>query len=124
MESDLARAKRHDPHPHLRGGGVYDHGYVLADERVADHTPGDGRPKHRLWRIRAGTENRHRHRGHRTPMSFAGQRHSGRHAGGGAVRDYLVNYAVSPGDRTVIVTNNDDAYQTAIALHQSGLRSR
>lgn len=34
--------------------GVYDHGYVLADEKVADHTPGDGRPKHRLWRIRAG----------------------------------------------------------------------
>ena len=25
--------------------GVYDHGYVLADERVADHTPEDGRPK-------------------------------------------------------------------------------
>ena len=41
---------------HIRttGAGVYDHGYVLADERVADHTPGDGRPKHRLWRIRAG----------------------------------------------------------------------
>ena len=34
--------------------GVYDHGYVLADEKVADHTPGDGRPKHRLWRISAG----------------------------------------------------------------------
>ncbi|NBO21535.1 MAG: FAD-dependent oxidoreductase, partial [Rhodobacteraceae bacterium] len=27
--------------------GVYDHGYVLADEKVADHTPGDGRPRHR-----------------------------------------------------------------------------
>ncbi|MBC7478404.1 MAG: (2Fe-2S)-binding protein, partial [Pseudorhodobacter sp.] len=32
--------------------GLYDHGYVLADEKVADHTPGDGRPKHRLGRIR------------------------------------------------------------------------
>jgi sarcosine oxidase subunit alpha len=24
-----------------------------------------------------------------------------------AVRDYVVNWAVSPGDRTVVVTNND-----------------
>ena len=30
--------------------GVYDHGYVLAEEKVADHTPGDGRPKKRLWK--------------------------------------------------------------------------
>jgi hypothetical protein len=43
----------HAPHPH-DGFGVYDHGYVLAYERIADHTPGDGRPKHRLWRIRTG----------------------------------------------------------------------
>jgi sarcosine oxidase, subunit alpha len=38
-----------------------------------------------------------------------------------AVRDYVVNWAVSPGDRTVIVTNNDDAYRTALALHEAGL---
>ncbi|RMD47439.1 MAG: sarcosine oxidase subunit alpha family protein, partial [Alphaproteobacteria bacterium] len=38
-----------------------------------------------------------------------------------AVRDYLVNWGVSIGDRTVIVTNNDDAYRTAIALHEAGL---
>ena len=33
-----------------------------------------------------------------------------------AVRDYVVNWGVSPGERTVVVTNNDDAYRTAIAL--------
>jgi sarcosine oxidase subunit alpha len=38
-----------------------------------------------------------------------------------AVRDYVVNYGVSPGDRTVVVTNNDDAYRTAIALKDAGL---
>ena len=38
-----------------------------------------------------------------------------------AVRDYVVNYAVSPGDRTVVVTNNDCAYQTALALKAAGL---
>ncbi len=101
------------------GAGVYDHGYVLAHERIADHTPGDGRPRHRLWRIRAGcvitaTGTIER------PLSFAGNDVPGVMLAS-AVRDYVVNYAVSPGDRTVIVTNNDDAYRTAIALHEAGL---
>ena len=38
-----------------------------------------------------------------------------------AVRDYLVNFGVSCGDRTVIVTNNDDAYRTAILMKNAGL---
>lgn len=99
--------------------GVYDHGYVLAEERVADHTPGDGRPKKRLWRIRAtrivaatGALER--------PLSFAGNDLPGVMLAG-AVRDYVINWAVSPGDRTVVVTNNDDAYRTAIALKEAGL---
>ena len=99
--------------------GVYDHGYVLADERVADHTPGDGRPKHRLWRIRAtriisatGAIER--------PLAFAGNDIPGVMLAS-AVRDYVMNWAVSPGDRTVVVTNNDDAYRTAIALKEAGL---
>ena len=101
------------------GAGVYDHGYVLAEEKIADTTPGDGRPKHRLWRIRAaqivtatGAIER--------PLSFAGNDIPGVMLAG-SVRDYVVNYAVSPGDRTVVVTNNDDAYRTAIALVQAGL---
>lgn len=99
--------------------GSYDHGYALADERVADHTPGDGRPRHRLWRIRAGriiaaTGALER------PLAFAGNDVPGVMLAS-AVRDYLVNHAVSPGDRTVVVTNNDDAYRTAIALRQAGL---
>ena len=99
--------------------GVYDHGYVLADERVADHTPGDGRPKHRLWRIRAETIVAATGAIER-PLSFAGNDIPGVMLAS-AVRDYVVNFAVSPGDRTVLVTNNDDAYQTAIALHEAGL---
>ena len=99
--------------------GVYDHGYLLAEDRVADHSPGDGRPKKRLWRIRAnrivaatGALER--------PLSFAGNDVPGVMLAS-AVRDYVVNWAVSPGDRTVIVTNNDDAYRTAIALKEAGL---
>ena len=101
------------------GFGVYDHGYVLADERVADHTPGDGRPKHRLWRIRAGkiiTATGAIER----PLSFAGNDIPGVMLAS-AVRDYVVNHAVSPGDRTVVVTNNDSAYATALALRAAGL---
>jgi sarcosine oxidase subunit alpha len=101
------------------GAGVYDHGYVLANERVADHTPGDGRPKQRLWRIRAGhiiTATGAIER----PLSFAGNDIPGVMLAA-SLRDYVVNYAVSPGDRTVVVTNNDDAYLTAIALVEAGL---
>ncbi|MCX8509479.1 MAG: sarcosine oxidase subunit alpha family protein [Rhodobacteraceae bacterium] len=99
--------------------GLYDHGYLLAYERIADHTPGDDRPRHRLWRIRAGhvvTATGAIER----PLSFAGNDIPGVMLAG-AVRDYLVNWAVSPGDRTVIVTNNDDAYRTALALVDAGL---
>ena len=38
-----------------------------------------------------------------------------------AVRDYVVNFGVSAGDRTVVVTNNDDAYRTALVLKDQGL---
>ncbi|WP_347833773.1 sarcosine oxidase subunit alpha family protein [uncultured Planktomarina sp.] len=102
-----------------QGSGVYDHGYALAYERIADHTPGDGRPRHRLWRVRCkqivtatGAIER--------PLSFAGNDIPGVMLAS-AVRDYVVNFAVSPGDRTVVVTNNDDAYRTALCLREAGL---
>jgi sarcosine oxidase subunit alpha len=101
------------------GAGVYDHGYVLAEEKIADHTPGDGRPKHRLWRIRAGRIVSATGAIER-PLSFAGNDIPGVMLAA-SVRDYVVNFAVSPGDRTVVVTNNDDAYRTAIALKEAGL---
>ena len=101
------------------GAGVYDHGYVLGYERLADHAPGDNGPRHRLWRIRAaqiitatGAIER--------PLSFAGNDIPGVMLAS-AVRDYVVNFGVSVGDRTVVVTNNDNAYLTAIALKHAGL---
>ena len=106
-------------HVRTTAAGVYDHGYVLADERVADHTPGDGRPKHRLWRIRAGQIVMATGAIER-PLSFAGNDIPGVMLAA-SLRDYVVNFGVSAGDRTVVVTNNDDAYRTAIALHRAGL---
>ena len=101
------------------GAGVYDHGYVLGYERVGDHQPEAQGPRHRLWRIRAaqivtatGAIER--------PLSFAGNDVPGVMLAS-AVRDYVVDFGVSVGDRTVVVTNNDDAYRTAITLKKVGL---
>ncbi|MGR3454966.1 sarcosine oxidase subunit alpha family protein [Pseudooceanicola sp.] len=101
------------------GAGVYDHGYVLAYERLTDHIGAGEGPRHRLWRVRAkqvvtatGALER--------PLSFAGNDVPGVMLAS-AVRDYVENWAVSPGDRTVVVTNNDDAYRTALVLKAAGL---
>jgi sarcosine oxidase, subunit alpha len=108
--------------PRTMGAGVHDHGYVLAYQRIADHAPGTDAPRHRLWRIRAartitatGALER--------PLSFAGNDIPGVMLAS-AMRDYLVNWAVVPGKRVVVVTNNDDAYRTAIALHDAGISVR
>jgi len=99
--------------------GVHDHGYVLGYQRIADHEPGASKPRHRLWRVRTaelvtatGAIER--------PLSFAGNDVPGVMLAS-AVRDYVVNWAVSPGRRVVVVTNNDDAYRTALALHAAGV---
>lgn len=101
------------------GAGIYDHGYALGYERVNDHQPDAEGPRHRLWRIRAsqiitatGAIER--------PISFAGNDIPGVMLAS-AVRDFAINYGVSIGDRTVVVTNNDDAYLTAIMLKNLGL---
>ena len=103
----------------MMGAGVYDHGYVLGYERVTDHQPGAQGPRHRLWRIRAGQVVTATGAIER-PLSFAGNDVPGVMLAS-AVRDYAVDYGVSIGDRTVVVTNNDDAYRTAITLKNLGL---
>jgi len=99
--------------------GVYDHGFVVAQEAVADHLPGADLPRHRLWRIRAGRIIAATGAIER-PLAFAGNDIPGVMLAS-AVRDYVVNFAVSPGERIVVVTNNDDAYRTALALLDAGL---
>ena len=101
------------------GAGVYDHGYALAYERLTDHAPDTDGPRQRLWRVRAkqivtatGAIER--------PLSFAANDLPGVLLSS-AVRDYVVNFGVSLGDRTVVVTNNDDAYRTAFILKKAGL---
>ncbi len=94
--------------------GVHDHGYLLAEERVETDAL-----RHRLWRVRvqrivAATGAIER------PLPFACNDVPGVMLAS-AMRDYLVNWGVAPGARTVVVTNNDDAYRTALALAEAGL---
>ena len=101
--------------------GLYDHGYALVYERVADHRPGQpGAPRHRLWRVRArrivvatGALER--------PLTFANNDLPGVMLAG-AVRDYIRLWGVLPGQRALVYGNNDDAYRTAIALNEAGAR--
>ena len=39
-----------------------------------------------------------------------------------AVRQYINYYGVKCGNNVVIFTNNDDAYETAISLHNKGVK--
>jgi len=119
LVSDLKSMDNVTMRTRTMGAGVYDHGYALGYERLTDHAPKAGGPRHRLWRIRAahiitatGALER--------PLSFAGNDIPGVMLAA-SMRDYLVNFGVSTGDRTVVVTNNDNAYLTAIALKKAGL---
>jgi sarcosine oxidase subunit alpha len=102
--------------------GHYHHNYVLAAERVADHDPSllsHGAPRHRLWKIRAaqvivasGALER--------PIAFANNDRPGIMMAS-AVRALVERYATAPGMNGVIFTNNDDAYLTALKLHEAGV---
>ena len=119
LVSDLSARANVTLRTRCMGAGVYDHGYALGYERLTDHAPDSNGPRHRLWRIRAkqiitatGAIER--------PLAFAGNDVPGVMLAS-AMRDYLVNYGVAPGQRIIVATNNDDAYRTAIELKKAGL---
>lgn len=102
--------------------GYYDHNVLVALERVNDHVarPPAHEPRQRLWTIRAaevvlapGAQER--------PMVFDDNDKPGVMLSS-AVRRYVDRYAVAPGRRIAICTNNDDAYRTAMLLRKRGLR--
>jgi len=102
--------------------GYYDQNYVLIVERRTEHLGPDAPPvmaRQRLWQVRAkrvvlasGA--------HERPIVFADNDRPGVMLAG-AVRTYVNRYAVVPGRRAVIFTNNDSAYACAIDLDDAGL---
>jgi sarcosine oxidase subunit alpha len=96
--------------------GAYDHGaFGLLEERDA---AAPGWAEERLWRVRAraavlatGAIER--------PLIFPDNDRPGVMLASAAL-DYLRRYAVLPGGQALIATNNDSAYEVAIALAEAG----
>ena len=101
--------------------GVYDGGSYGALERVNDHlaVPPPHQARQRLWRIvakrgvlAAGAIER--------PLVFEGNDVPGVMMAS-AMRAYINRFAVRPGSRVAVFTNNDDGWRTAGDLSQSGI---
>ena len=97
--------------------GVWDQGLVTCVELLAE--PGqESSLAQRLWHVRAkrivlatGAFER--------PLTFAHNDRPGVMLSQ-AVRSYIRRFGVLPGQRAVIITNNDDAYATAQAISDAG----
>lgn len=104
--------------------GYQDHNLLTLAERCTDHiaagTASPFVPRERLWKVRAkqvvlatGAIER--------PLVFSNNDLPGIMLAS-AVTTYIRRYAVLPGQQAVVFTNNDMAYDTAIALHQAGAK--
>ncbi len=103
--------------------GYYDHNYLGIAERVTDHlgpSAPPGLPRQRLWKVRArqvvlatGA--------HERPLVFADNDRPGVMLAS-AAQAYVNRYAVKPGERAVVFTNNDSAYQAALELADAGVK--
>jgi sarcosine oxidase subunit alpha len=100
--------------------GAYDGGNYVALERVGDHLaqPAAHQPRQRLWNITArqvivaaGALER--------PIVFGGNDRPGVMLGA-AVRTYVNRFAVAPGRRFAVFTNNNDGWRTAADLAAAG----
>ena len=100
--------------------GYYDHNFLAIAERCNDHLPEQDRTgvRQRLWRVRAkqvvlaqGAFER--------PLAFCNNDRPGVMLAS-AVSAYVNRFAVRPGKRVVVFTNNDSAYETAIDLVEAG----
>jgi len=101
--------------------GYYDHNYLgLVERRHVDSARPIATTSERLWRVRArqvvlttGAIER--------PLVFADNDRPGVMLAG-ALRTYVGKYGVTPGKECVIFTNNDDAYRSALALDDAGIK--
>lgn len=116
--AELVRRKNVQVRTSAMAAALYDHNYALLYERSQE----PGAPRRRLWRVRArkvilatGAIER--------PTVFSGNDFPGVMLAS-AVRDYIRRWAVAPGSGAVVHTLNDSAYETAIALMDSGVEVR
>ncbi len=102
--------------------GYHDHNYITIAEECSNYSVDEYLtfPRQRLWKVRAkkvilaqGLIER--------PLIMSGNDLPGVMLSG-SVRGYINNYGVLPGDEVLICTNNDDAYRTALTLHNVGAK--
>ncbi|MEM8987083.1 MAG: sarcosine oxidase subunit alpha family protein [Pseudomonadota bacterium] len=100
--------------------GVFDHGVYSVVERNTDHLPdAGGRARQTLWRVYAksailcaGAAER--------PIAFGNNDRPGVMLAG-AVRAFANRWAVAPGRRVAVFTNNDDGWRCAEDLSAHGV---
>ena len=121
VEAELAALPNVRIMPRTTVIGVYDGRTYGALQRVSDHllVPVPGQPRQRFWRIiakhsvlAAGAIER--------PLVFGDNDRPGIMLAG-SVRTYVNRFAVRPGARAVVFTNNDDAWRTLSALKKAGI---
>jgi sarcosine oxidase subunit alpha len=106
--------------PRTTAFGYFPHNFIGLNERLTDHldSPPADLARERLWQVRArnvviaaGAVER--------PLIFPGNDLPGIMLAG-AAHTYLHRYGVRVGSKAVILTSNDDAYQTALDLQAAG----
>ncbi|HEV3239358.1 MAG TPA: sarcosine oxidase subunit alpha family protein [Casimicrobiaceae bacterium] len=107
--------------PRTTAFGYYDGNLVGLIERVTDHLaqPPAFVPRQRLWKVRAKAVVLASGAIERT-IAYAANDLPGTMLAG-AARVYVNRYAVKPGTRAVLFTNNDSAYAAALALRRAGV---
>ncbi len=106
--------------PRSTAYGYHDYNFLTVNQRLTDHLSLNKRKggREKLWQIRA----------HQVVLATGAMErplvHSNNDRPGimlaSSVSTYVNRYAVKPGERTVIFTNNDSAYQTALDLKAAG----
>ncbi len=101
--------------------GYYDANFLVMNQRLTDHLPAASadQSRERLWRTRAkqvvlatGAIER--------PIVFGNNDLPGIMLCS-AVSEYINRFAVTPGRRAVVFTNNDSAYQCAVDMLEAGV---
>jgi sarcosine oxidase subunit alpha len=103
--------------------GYYDHNFLTILERLTDHLPAGAAPpnlpRQRFWKVRAqqvvlasGAIER--------PLVFVNNDLPGIMLAS-AAQSYVRRFAVRPGNRAVVFTNNDSAYEAACVLKDAGI---
>jgi sarcosine oxidase, subunit alpha len=101
--------------------GYFPHNFIGLNQRLTDHLAKPPRelPRERLWQVRAGAVVLATGAIER-PLIFPGNDRPGILLAS-AAQTYLNRYGVRVGSRAVILTCNDDAYQTALDLRAAGV---